>query len=119
MCRYLQKRFEAIGLETGDPTWFSKGDIKTLVKAASGQFVYVASVFRYISQRRGSPSERLKIVLTWTPDKHQKTRPFEALDRLSESPARTAGRDTTPGAAVATAVLLMTLFPVILSELRR
>jgi hypothetical protein len=39
-------------------------------------------VFKYISERRGSPAERLKIVLTWTPHQGGKTRPFEGLDIL-------------------------------------
>ena len=61
---------------------FSEGDIETLVRAASGQFIYVATVYKYISERRAFPAERLKIVLTWTPGEGQATRPFEALDRL-------------------------------------
>jgi hypothetical protein len=82
MQRYLQRRFEAIGLRIGIPQWFTQGDINTLVVAASGQFVYVATVYKYISQRRASPVERLKIVLEWTPHEGQTARPFEALDRL-------------------------------------
>ncbi|KAJ2923821.1 hypothetical protein H1R20_g13280, partial [Candolleomyces eurysporus] len=82
MRRYLRRRFEDIGLRTRDPEWFSEGDIETLVRAGSGQFIYVATVYKYISERRASPSERLKIVLTWTPHKGRATRPFEVLDRL-------------------------------------
>ncbi|KAJ2923815.1 hypothetical protein H1R20_g13279, partial [Candolleomyces eurysporus] len=82
MRRYLARRFEDIGLRIGNSKWFSEGDISTLVRAASGQFVYVATVYKYISERRASPAERLKIILTWTPREGQVTRPFEALDRL-------------------------------------
>jgi hypothetical protein len=39
-------------------------------------------VYKYISEPRTSPAERLKIVLTWTPHEGQRARPFEALDRL-------------------------------------
>ncbi|KAJ2933250.1 hypothetical protein H1R20_g3849, partial [Candolleomyces eurysporus] len=85
MRRYLQRRFEDIGLQIGDPQWFSKDAIDTLVQAASGQFVYVAIVYKYISERRSSPAERLKIVLTWIPHEGQVVRPFEALDRLYAS----------------------------------
>ncbi|KAJ2925562.1 hypothetical protein H1R20_g11534, partial [Candolleomyces eurysporus] len=80
--RYLRRRFEEIGLRIGDSKWFSDSDIEALVEAASGQFVYVAVVCKYISQRRASPSERLKVVRTWTPHMGQMARPFEALDRL-------------------------------------
>jgi hypothetical protein len=82
MRRYLQRRFEAIGLRIGNLKWYNEGDIETLVQAASGQFIYVATVYKYISERRASPTERLKIIFTWTPRGGQATRPFDALDRL-------------------------------------
>ncbi|RXW14881.1 hypothetical protein EST38_g10968 [Candolleomyces aberdarensis] len=82
MRRYLQRRFEVIGVRIRNPQWFTEEDIEGLAEAASGQFVYVATVFKYISERRASPAERLKAVLTWTPHVGQTTRPFEALDRL-------------------------------------
>jgi hypothetical protein len=44
--------------------------------------VYVATVYKYISERRASPAQRLKVVLTWTPHAGQVARPFEVLDRL-------------------------------------
>jgi hypothetical protein len=50
------------------------------VQAGSGQFVYVATVYKYVSEPRASPVQRLKTVLNWTPE--QVTRPFEALDML-------------------------------------
>ncbi|RXW12676.1 hypothetical protein EST38_g13178 [Candolleomyces aberdarensis] len=82
MCRYLRKRFAALSPRVGNPQWFAENDINTLVEAGSGQFVYVATVFNYISEPRGSPADRLRIVLTWTSHKRQVARPFEALDRL-------------------------------------
>ncbi|RXW17383.1 hypothetical protein EST38_g8475 [Candolleomyces aberdarensis] len=82
MRRYLQRRFEVIGLRIGNSLWFTEHDIEVLVNAASGQFVYVATVFKYISERRASPAKRLKAVLDWTPHIGQTTRPFESLDRL-------------------------------------
>ncbi|KAJ2925274.1 hypothetical protein H1R20_g11817, partial [Candolleomyces eurysporus] len=82
MRRYLRRRFEYIGLSIRDPDWFTEGNIDTLVRAASGQFVYVATVFKYVSERRASPVHRLKTVLNWTPDDGQVARPFEALDML-------------------------------------
>ncbi|RXW13085.1 hypothetical protein EST38_g12769 [Candolleomyces aberdarensis] len=90
MRRYLRRRFEDIGLQIDDPQWFSKDAIETLVQAASGQFVYVATVYKYISERRGSPAERLNVVLAWTPHDGQVVRPFEALDKLYASILSTA-----------------------------
>ncbi|RXW19588.1 hypothetical protein EST38_g6270 [Candolleomyces aberdarensis] len=80
MRRYLRRRFRDIGLRIGQPDWFTEGNIETLVQAGSGQFVYVATVFKYVSERRASPVHMLKTVLNWTPG--QATRPFEALDML-------------------------------------
>ncbi|KAJ2915068.1 hypothetical protein MD484_g5348, partial [Candolleomyces efflorescens] len=82
MRRYLRRRFDAIGLRIRNPGWFTEADIEMLVRAGSGQFVYVATVWRYVSQPRGSPAERLKIVLTWKPHEEQVTRPFAAIDEL-------------------------------------
>jgi hypothetical protein len=80
MRRYLRRRFEDIGLRINQPHWFTEGDIDILVQAGSGQFVYVATVYKYVSERRASPVHRLKAVLNWTPE--QVTRPFEVLDML-------------------------------------
>jgi hypothetical protein len=82
MRRFLRTRFEQLSSRTGDPHWFTEENIETLVEAGSGQFIYVATVYRWISEPRASPAERLKIVLTWTPDAEQRARPFEALDQL-------------------------------------
>ncbi|RXW19349.1 hypothetical protein EST38_g6517 [Candolleomyces aberdarensis] len=80
MRRYLRRRFQDIGLRIGQPNWFTEGNIETLVQAGSGQFVYVATVFKYVSERRASPVHMLNTVLNWTPG--QAARPFEALDML-------------------------------------
>jgi hypothetical protein len=79
---YLRKRFQDLSRRVGRPQWFTESDINTLVEAASGQFVYVSTAHKYISEPRSSPEARLRIVLTWTPHEGQVARPFEALDRL-------------------------------------
>ncbi|KAJ2926990.1 hypothetical protein H1R20_g10081, partial [Candolleomyces eurysporus] len=85
--RYLQRSLRELGLRSRDPRarspgWFSKEDIEKLVTAASGQFIYAATVIRYLSEPRDSPVDRLKIVLSWTPKDGQLARPFEQLDLL-------------------------------------
>jgi hypothetical protein len=82
--RYFWRRLQDLGVRFryGNRQWFSEEEIETLVQAASGQFIYAATVIKYISNRRGSPQERLKIVLTWTPHEGQCARPFESLDIL-------------------------------------
>jgi hypothetical protein len=82
MRRYLRRRFGDIGLRINKFNWFSEDDVETLVQAGSGQFIYVATVYKYISEPRASPAARLKTVLTWTPHAGQVAKPFEALDRL-------------------------------------
>ncbi|KAJ2932901.1 hypothetical protein H1R20_g4186, partial [Candolleomyces eurysporus] len=82
MRRYLRRRFLDIGLRIGNSQWFTEEDIHAFVEAASGQFIYVATVFKYISERRASPVHRLKTVLDWTPREGQTARPFQALDIL-------------------------------------
>ncbi|KAJ2912598.1 hypothetical protein MD484_g7818, partial [Candolleomyces efflorescens] len=82
MRRYLRTRFEKLTSRARDPNWFTENDIQTLVNAGSGQFVYVTTVYKWISEPRGSPAQRLKIVLCWAPQAGQTARPFEALDKL-------------------------------------
>ncbi|KAJ2914171.1 hypothetical protein MD484_g6226, partial [Candolleomyces efflorescens] len=82
MRHYLRTRFEVLTSRTGNPTWFTEDDIQTLVNAGSGQFVYVSTVYAWISERRGSPAQRLRIVLSWASQPGETARPFDALDRL-------------------------------------
>ncbi|KAJ2917317.1 hypothetical protein MD484_g3111, partial [Candolleomyces efflorescens] len=82
MRRYLWRRFKEIGLQNHNPQWFSENEVETLVEAGSGQFIYVATVYKFISERRTTPRARLEAVLRWTPHDGQAARPFEALDAL-------------------------------------
>jgi hypothetical protein len=82
MRRYLRRRFEDIGLRVNNPNWFSENDVEVLVQAGSGQFIYVATVYKYIADRSASPAARLNVVLTWTPHAGQAAKPFDTLDRL-------------------------------------
>ncbi|KAJ2919435.1 hypothetical protein MD484_g1002, partial [Candolleomyces efflorescens] len=84
---YLWRRLQAIGRESDDDrahlsSWPIAEDIEKLVQAASGQFVYAATIVKYVSERRSSPVERLQTVIDWTPEGRTFARPFEALDLL-------------------------------------
>jgi hypothetical protein len=85
--RYLWRRLRDIGRRDDGRShlWPTQDDIELLVRAASGQFIYAATVFKYISEPRSSPVERLKIVVNWTPHEHQLARPFRTLDILYSS----------------------------------
>jgi hypothetical protein len=83
--RVLWRRLRDIGRRSGDsralsPSWPSEEDIETLVYNASGQFIYAATVIKFVSERRSSPVDRLRAVLTWTPE--DRAQPFAALDLL-------------------------------------
>jgi hypothetical protein len=83
--RVLWRRLRDIGRRSGDPRaqyplWPLEEDIDTLVANASGQFIYAATVIKFVSDRRSSPIDRLRAALTWTPD--DRAQPFAALDLL-------------------------------------
>ncbi|RXW11797.1 hypothetical protein EST38_g14058 [Candolleomyces aberdarensis] len=85
--RYLWWRLQGIGRRSHDPrarsnSWPSVEDIEKLTIAASGQFVYAATIVKYVSERHSSPVDRLQTVVDWTPEKGRLARPFEALDAL-------------------------------------
>ncbi|RXW23658.1 hypothetical protein EST38_g2210 [Candolleomyces aberdarensis] len=93
--RYLWRKLRDIGSRSQDPrakssSWLKEENIETLVRAASGQFIYAATVVKYISERRTSPVGRLRTVLTWTPDQAHTARPFEKLDILYSNILRAA-----------------------------
>ena len=84
----LWRRLRDIGRRSGDPqarspSWPLERDIETLVANASGQFIYAATVLKFVSERRSSPVERLRAVITWTPE--DRAQPFAALDLLYSS----------------------------------
>ncbi|KAF6761134.1 hypothetical protein DFP72DRAFT_32273 [Ephemerocybe angulata] len=77
--RSIQRRFHDLTLRRKlKKGWFSESDVEAIVEASSGQYVYAATVTRYISEPRGSPAERLRAVLTWTPGNAQQA--FEEVD---------------------------------------
>jgi len=61
-------------------SWPPKEDIDHLVEKSSGQFIYAATVIRYIESRRHQPEDRLKTVLELRSS--QTDTPFAALDTL-------------------------------------
>ncbi|KAF6757990.1 hypothetical protein DFP72DRAFT_210382 [Ephemerocybe angulata] len=67
-----------------EQTWFSEKDVDQIVEAASGQYIYAATVIRYVSQPRGDPETMLRAVLDWAPagGKQSRAKPFASLDSL-------------------------------------
>jgi len=85
--RYLREKFEDIHSRNRDimpdvkSLWPSKDDIQMLVWRASGQFVYAATVIKFVDSDTDfrTPEERLKIILNPSP---MHGSPFPELDRL-------------------------------------
>ncbi|RXW23707.1 hypothetical protein EST38_g2161 [Candolleomyces aberdarensis] len=85
--RYLWTRLRGIGSRSRDlrarsHLWPTNEEIEKLVAAASGQFIYAATVVKYVSERRSSSVDRLKAVIDWGPEGGQQTQPLELLDIL-------------------------------------
>ena len=84
--RTLWRRLREVGAcssfpSAQDPLWPPEEVIETIVQAASGQYIYVATVIRYVSERRASPVERLRAFLAWS-SSGEEANPFAALDLL-------------------------------------
>ncbi|KAJ3527286.1 hypothetical protein NMY22_g9844 [Coprinellus aureogranulatus] len=90
---FLRARLDTIGRDHGLPKqWYLKAlptnwprhrtrdVLQYLAQEASGQFIYAATVIRYIQDGTDTPHEQLKCVLDWKGAKG--TRSFAALDAL-------------------------------------
>ncbi|KAF9035944.1 hypothetical protein BJ165DRAFT_641185 [Panaeolus papilionaceus] len=60
--------------------WPSSELVKEIIKRASGQFVFVATIIKYIKDLRGDPCERLEAILKHTLPSDD--RPYADLDAL-------------------------------------
>jgi hypothetical protein len=69
ICVFLQASFSDIRdkhrriMQSVPTTWPSHTDISTLVERSSGQFIYAATVVKFVGERGHRPTERLKIIL--------------------------------------------------------
>ena len=63
-------------------SWPESNLIDELVKRASGQFIYAATVIKYISSPRHHPVDRLEIILGLRPNPSERDLPFAQLDAL-------------------------------------
>jgi hypothetical protein len=87
---YLHRKFSDIGHKlcykcgamsfSPIPSWPLEKVIQTLVLKASGQFIYAATVIRYVDVHDKWPNDRLKIVLGLSGS--QCSKPFNELNRF-------------------------------------
>jgi NACHT domain len=83
--RYLTDSFHTISTthplkEYIPPEWPTYKVLSSLVEKSSGQFIYAATVVKYISSDRHQPTRRLEIVLGMRPARNDV--PFAELDGL-------------------------------------
>ncbi|KAF6745714.1 hypothetical protein DFP72DRAFT_924741 [Ephemerocybe angulata] len=91
-------------------SWPTQEDIATLVTNASGQFIYAATVIRFVDTRTTLPQEQLDCVLKLqkeTDGDEFTSNPFQALDALYSHILRTC---TDPLATVAWIRAIFTVF---------
>jgi len=62
-----------------DPLWPAARFLEDLVRKSSGQFIYAATVVKYVSSIRYLPSDRLDVILGIKPSEES---PFSELDAL-------------------------------------
>lgn len=84
---YLRRRLRTLGEASSDPRasdplWPTERIVDKLTDNSSGQFVYVATVIKFASNRRASPFVRIEQVLAWEPGVEQRKNPFATLDAL-------------------------------------
>jgi hypothetical protein len=72
--------------------WPQKGDIDYLVEKSSGQFIYAATVIRYVARGRHGHESRLRIVLE-LPSSDNSIMPFAMLDDLYLQIFQSVGKD--------------------------
>ncbi|PPQ82424.1 hypothetical protein CVT24_002113 [Panaeolus cyanescens] len=62
------------------PSWPSSNDVDTIVKRASGQFIYATTIIKYINDPRHHPCRRLEYIIHNTiPDSDQPYTPLDVL----------------------------------------
>jgi len=64
-----------------EATWPSGSIIQALVEKSSGQFIYAATVVRYVSSIRHNPPDRLEVILGRSPQQGSDM-PFAEIDSL-------------------------------------
>ena len=113
---YLRSKFSEIirkrrnhGIPLSHP-WPSPKDIQSLVSKASGQFIYAATVIRYVDVRHERPDDRLKVVLGLSGS--QSLNPFTELDELYQEIFRAAVDKPLTSHLLGALLLLKTPLPV-------
>ena len=118
IARYLRSKFTEIVRKHRRNSlplqWPSEKAILTLVSKASGQFIYAATVIRYVDVRHERPDDRLKIVLGLSGS--QSSNPFTELDELYQEIFGAAVDKPLTNHLLGALLLLKTPLPVVSLE---
>ena len=118
---YLRSKFFEIvrrhrrnrGMRSLPLPWPSEKAIRTLVSNASGQFIYAATVIRYVDVRHQQPDERLKVVLGLSGSQYDKnSNPFTELDELYQEIFRAVVNLPLTSRVLGALLLLKTPLPI-------
>ena len=118
---YLRSKFSEIvrkhrrnrGMRSLPLPWPSEKTIQTLVSKASGQFIYAATVIRYVDVRHERPDDRLKTVLGLSGSQYDKAlNPFTELDELYQGIFRAIVDMPLTGRLLGALLLLKTPLPI-------
>ena len=80
---FLHSEFSRIKCEYSipdDPLWPAQGVVESLADRASGQFIYAATVVKFVDDRRARPHKRLNMILGSSPP--GSLSPFAEIDAL-------------------------------------
>jgi hypothetical protein len=94
ICHFLTSSFAKIRAKHAylPSPWPKTGDIEVLLQKSSGQFIYAATIMRYIARGHHGHEERLKIVLELQ-SLDNSASPFAVLDALYLQILRSVGED--------------------------
>jgi len=87
MRKFLHSTFEAIKSTHPlkayiPPSWPSSDVIPTLVERSSGQFIFVSTIGKYVSDRDQKPTEQLEIIMALRPAPTDTNMPYMELNAL-------------------------------------
>ncbi|KAJ8095509.1 hypothetical protein PM082_023279 [Marasmius tenuissimus] len=88
--------------------WPSPNDLETLVDRSSCQFIYVVTVFKFITLEDNHPVDQLNLVLKSSPNMQAgASSPFHELDALYHTILKAAGLDPEKACNILGAILIL------------
>jgi hypothetical protein len=77
--QFIRTRLSEVAAQRSDMTWPLDGDVRSLAAKSDGLFIYAATAVKFIARNPFSHRERLKSLLSGSPEKSSK---YALLDKL-------------------------------------